>query len=506
MIHSFRLRLTLLSVLLSGAALAAFGLGAWWRIRSLRLHRLDSDVRTYAERESSRTRDAADWQRTEASIVSELGVRSGQDLILLVQDREGRTVYQSSHWPAGLAADLPWPAPPTRKAANQDRPPAPPRLDGENPAPGDEPRTQPRDEDPGPQEPPPEPGPPAVPPVSVAISRAAEDRQWRVGLAVTDSARIALGADAASIEGEMGGIREAFLLALPLTLVLIGAGGWVFSSRAMHPLRKLVAATRRVSAEGLDRRIAIQGEDREFLELIQVYNRMLERLERSFRQAYRFSADAAHELKTPLAILQGQIERILQTADDGSSLQVELSSVLDEVRRLSTISGKLLLLAQADAGKLSLQRAPFDLSQVLTGLVEDTRMLAPHLQVDGEIFPGLTVAADGALLVQVLHNLVSNAIKYNVEGGWIRIAATIRARRIEVAFANASTGISPAEREKIFHRFYRASSARDRQREGVGLGLSVAREIARAHGGDLTLSAADERSVQFLLLLPMTNL
>jgi signal transduction histidine kinase len=200
--------------------------------------------------------------------------------------------------------------------------------------------------------------------------------------------------------------------------------------------------------------------------------------------------------------VQGQLERAIHQADDGSTMQAALTSILDEVRRLSVISRKLLLLSQADAGHLAILREPVDLSKMLEELLEDSRMLAPHLQIDADIQPGLLIQADGSLLRQLLHNLISNAIKYNVEGGWIRIASARWSHNVEVLVGNASTGISQANRAKLFERFFRADQAHSRQVEGVGLGLSVSREIARAHGGDLTLKGDSQSAVQFSLVLP----
>jgi two-component system, OmpR family, heavy metal sensor histidine kinase CusS len=339
------------------------------------------------------------------------------------------------------------------------------------------------------------------PPASSSVSELVTGHLWRVGLARTDDLRIAVAVDSRVIEADMKSIRNAYLIALPFALILIGLGGWFFSSRALNPLHKLTAAARQLNAEGLSQRISSQGEDLEFVELIEVFNRMLGRLERSFKQAHRFSADAAHELKTPLAILQGQLERAINKAEDGSPMQAELTSILDEVRRLSTISRKLLLLSQADAGRLSLHLEPFDLSRALADLVEDTRMLAPHLQVTEKIHPGLTIMTDGSLLRQVLHNLISNAIKYNVAEGWIHIATAHWGQRVEVLVSNSSPGIPIAERPRIFERFYRADPSHSSHVEGVGLGLSVSREIARAHGGDLALKSDSNGSVQFSLLL-----
>jgi signal transduction histidine kinase len=149
------------------------------------------------------------------------------------------------------------------------------------------------------------------------------------------------------------------------------------------------------------------------------------------------------------------------------------------------------------------------MTEALQDLLEDTRMLAPHLQVSGDIQTGLWVQGDASLLRQVLHNLISNAIKYNAHSpthpGWIRISTARWARRLEVVISNASDGIAVADRERIFGRFFRVDSAHSRAVEGVGLGLSVSREIARAHGGDLALKADRPQEVQFSLLMPVTE-
>jgi signal transduction histidine kinase len=495
--HSFRLRIALFSALLSGLVLTAFGSTTWWLIRGGKIERMDNDARAEAERETQRTRDAAEWQRTEARMAAETGIRDSRDFLLLVEDGAGKVIYHTSDWPEGLdVTRLPWPPIPAGPRGSEP----PPRLDSDASGAGRPPKPPP----PPPQERP-EVAPPGPPPASRAIEQTVGGRHWHIGLAATEHSRIAVVIDAAGVNSDMKGIFSAFLVALPLCLVLIGFGGWTLSGRALHPLRKLTAAARRVTAEGLDQRISSHGEDVEFAELIEVFNGMLERLERSFKQSYRFSADAAHELKTPLAILQGQIEQAIHAAEDGSTIQAELTGILDEVRRLSTISSKLLLLSQADAGNLKIHAEPFDLSRALRDLLEDTAMLAPHLLVTGDIQPGLTINADASLLPQVLHNLISNAIKYNVDHGWIRISAALQPKQIEVQVANSSQGIPPAERDRVFDRFFRADPTRSRKVEGVGLGLSVSREIARAHGGDIAFNVDNENVVQFSLFLP-TNL
>ena len=499
MIHSFRLRLALLSALMTGLALGAFGIGSWWVIHEFKMDRLGQDVRSNAEREVGHIFSLGNWERIRPTLVSSLGLRDETDLILLVQDQDGRERYRSTNWPSDLNTnELPWPIHRSvelnervAKGGSPEPLPTDSMATGGSNAPQ---QLSPAREVKGKL--------PSFPPASAGTSRSVSGQQWRIGLATTERARVAIGVNARFIAEDMKSVRNAFFLALPLAIFFIGLGSWFLSSRALHPLEKLISATRGVSVQKLDQRIPLQGEDREFAALIDVFNGMLERLERSFTQAHRFSADAAHELKTPLAILQGQLERAIGKVDTGSIMQIELSSILDEVRRLSTISRKLLLLSQADAGRLNVHREPFDLTAALVDLAEDIQMLAAHLDFNHEIDPGLMVQADGSLLRQVLHNLISNAIKYNIEKGWIQISTAISPGWVAVSVANSSPGIPVAAQGRIFERFFRADSSHSRQVEGVGLGLSVSREIARAHGGDITFSA-QAGVVRFVLRLPV---
>jgi signal transduction histidine kinase len=238
-------------------------------------------------------------------------------------------------------------------------------------------------------------------------------------------------------------------------------------------------------------------------------NGMLQRLERSFRQSARFSADAAHELKTPLTILQGQLEQALQEAPDDSAEQRTYSDLLAEVQRLRSIIRKLLLLAQADAGQMRGGLEPIHLSERAEEVLDGTRELAPHLDVRADIAPGVWVRADPDLLTQVLHNLSSNAVKFNHGSlgmpGAIEIE--LRAENGHALFRMANTGqpLSPEEQGRIFERFYRGDPSRSRRIDGVGLGLSLAKEIATSHGGDLRVDTARPGWVRFTLALPLAG-
>jgi len=317
-------------------------------------------------------------------------------------------------------------------------------------------------------------------------------------------ARAFLGVNTALIDAQMHGVRNALLLAFPLSLGLIALGAWFFSDRALAPVRRLTTSIRGVTAQGLNRRLTDDAVDLEFAELLEVFNRMLERLERSFQQASRFSSDAAHELKTPLAILQGEIERAMASEQPGSPAQRQFAALLDEVRRLHGIVHKLLLLSRADAGRIALARTPFHLRDALADLAEDVQLLAPGMKIDMQIGPDVTLSGDADLLRQALQNLVANAVKYNSDPskGWIRVRAARERAHVRIEVANSSPGIAPAHREKIFERFFRADPARGRGVDGLGLGLPLAREIARAHGGDLSLARSPPGEVAFVLALP----
>ena len=179
--------------------------------------------------------------------------------------------------------------------------------------------------------------------------------------------------------------------------------------------------------------------------------------------------------------------------------------MLDEISRLKAIVQKLLLLSLADAGRLQLQLQPVNLSAMLANVVEDCQAQAPALKVENQRAPDIHVNADPDLLEQALQNLASNAIKYNHADGQIRFELAKEAGRILVRVANTGPGISPADRGRIFERFYRADQSRSHRMDGVGLGLSLSREIIRAHGGELNLEDSPDGRTQFVVELPVNS-
>ena len=486
-VRSFRTRIALLSFLVSGLSLLAFAIPVWLLIGRIDLQRIDNEVRLRALPHLAWSPDNRHWGELESLLRYTYGASSPDSSCLLVTSRGGGVILQSESWPKALSRER-FPRPGDSESGMRleqppPRPPSPPGVFGP---------------------PPPPPPPPA------ARLRQPETLTWRDGLASwriailgNEFCTVVVGVNLAAHQSYMLTNALALLGALPLAALLAAAGGWLLSGRALRPVRRLTETAESVTAQGLGRRLAAADEDAEFARLMKVFNAMLERLEKSFQQATRFSADAAHELKTPLSILQGELEQAIQEAEVGSRQQQVYGELLDEVQRLKSIVRKLLLLSLADAGRLEPTLQPLDLSAAVETLREDTEAMAPGLTVVSEVDPHAWVQADPELLGQVLQNLAGNAIKYNRPGGSIRFQLRRKDEVVHLAVSNTGAGIPPEDRGRVFQRFYRANRARDRAVDGVGLGLSLAREILRAHGGELALTSSTNDATSFVLSLPL---
>ncbi len=493
-LRSFRLRIAVLSAALAGSALVVFGGVAWRLIYAAKVNRLDATIENQVKR-AARPHPQAWWQPFEDSLARELGAGSNTPIALLAVDETGKTLYQSERWSAEFDRVHLFPPMPQLPAGF---PPEPQNIPNHHSADSAESDSHPDLQLPNVQR------KEFLPDPQIIVQRTSAG-SWHIGVASFPHVQVAIAVSLEAIDQEMAGIRNIFLVVIAGMLLLVAGGAWILSGSALRPVQKLTTAIQQVTVAGLDQQVLIGATDIEFVELIQVFNQMLERLERSFKQASRFSGDAAHELKTPLAILQGQIERALQQADLGSETQQTLSNLLDEVRRLSGIVRKLLLLSLADAGQMSLYSVEVNLSEILVIINEDMELLAPHLTIESDIAPELWVRGDRDLLTQILQNLISNAIKYNLPEGWINIHARRQDKTVQVTIMNASKSMPVGDRDRIFDRFYRGDLARNRKVEGVGLGLSLSREIARAHRGDLVLDWTPANHTAFTLTLTHTS-
>jgi len=480
-LSSFRLKIALLSGLVTGLLLVGSGLAVWRVSYQFNLEQLDREIRQLGQGNLDRVLGGDHWVRLEEALKFVSGSQPSATFVLWVKNYD-RVIYQSPDWPKGIAPEsLPMSggyAVPGELQPGRPLPPPPRR--------GEE--ISPRN--------------PALPRKAAQFhTRQANGKTWRIGVMGNPYVTLIIGADISEFDARMLELRNTFLAALPAVLLLAAGGAWLVARRALRPVIALTQTAERVTARGLDQRIPAMTRDQEFNRLVTVFNEMMDRLETSFTQATRFSADASHELKTPLARLQVELEQALQSAPSGSSQQEVYGSLLDEISRLKSIVQKLLLLSLADAGRLQLQLQPVDLSAMLANVVEDSRAQAPALTIEQHIPPEIRVSADPNLLEQALQNLATNAVKYNRPGGRVRFDLLREAEHVLVRIANTGPGIPPADRDRIFERFYRADPARSGRVDGTGLGLSLSREIIRAHQGELSLEASDLQMTQFAVKL-----
>ena len=328
---------------------------------------------------------------------------------------------------------------------------------------------------------------------------------WRIGIWSQAQDTFVVAYDLEEVHDIVIDLVLSYTFSLPVVLLVAGLGGWWIAGRALAPVHALTEAAEQVHAAKLDARVPVPAAADEIQRLALVLNEMFARLEGSFTQAQRFAADASHELRTPLTIMRGQVEQMLHTNGLPADQEAGLLSMQEEIHRLGRITEQLLLLARFDAGRVDLKLEQIDLSSLAREACEDAELLATVHEVNltKQIAPGVLVTGDKGQLRRVLLNLLHNATQYNSPGG--SVVCTIEATSEGAVASVANTGPSiPAEqRERIFERFYRADPSRT-ERGGHGLGLSLCREIARAHGGSIVLKPdAQDGRVVFELTLPI---
>jgi heavy metal sensor kinase len=321
----------------------------------------------------------------------------------------------------------------------------------------------------------------------------------------TGPIRFALGIDSAKVTNTLADLASAYLLTLPFALIAVGGGGWWIAHRAATPLKAITGQAEKISASDLDQRLPVPTSHDEIRYLTIVLNEMFDRLQRSFEQVTRFTSDASHELKTPLALMRAQLETAIGSGEVTSAQRTVLSNLIEQCSQLSQIVDGLLFLSRADDQRLAIEQDRVDLVALVHELREDAEILAAQagLTLRCQLPAQLLVIGDARLLRRAVMNLIDNAIKYNRADGIVVLTASTDGKNAVFTVRNTGPSIAPAAREKVFERFYRSDFSHNKERSGQGLGLSIAREIARAHRGDVSLLRSDTEWTEFCVLLPL---
>ena len=315
-----------------------------------------------------------------------------------------------------------------------------------------------------------------------------------------------VGVSLRTLDAALGRYRDLLLLLALPSLLATALGSWWLSGIALAPLTRLAGAAREIDVSTLERRLPTRGAQDELDDVARAFNGTLERLEHSVAEMRQFSAALAHELRTPLAALRGEIELALRVAGTEEQRRV-LASQIEELDKLTRLIDQVLTLARAEAGQIPLTFAPVNVSDLAASLVEQLEPVAQARGIDlrCERAGPVVAAADVGWLQRLILNLLDNAIKFTQEGGRVllRVSADGGSARIEVS--DTGIGMSPEQAGHAFERFYQADASRSAPNEGVGLGLSLVKWIVDRHHGTIAIDSRLGEGSTFTVTLPGAN-
>lgn len=288
---------------------------------------------------------------------------------------------------------------------------------------------------------------------------------------------------------ELQAILMTLLTAGPLAIIAALVGGYFLAKRSLHPVEMMAITAAQITASRLDSRIEVINPDDELGHLARTFNSMLDRLERSVEELRRFTADAAHELRTPLAVLQAEAEVALRMPRSADEYRRVIEVILNESKRLAHLADRLLVLCRQDSGldRMRHEEVPFD--ALIRDVVDQVRNAADQKGVLLEVAPlqEWAVLGDDVQLSRLLFNILDNAVKFTNSGGRVSVRADARNGQVRVAVSDIGIGIPSADLPHVFERFYRADKSRNHETGGAGLGLAIAKGIVDAHHGAISL-------------------
>jgi heavy metal sensor kinase len=300
--------------------------------------------------------------------------------------------------------------------------------------------------------------------------------------------------------------RTYLLMFAPLLLLIAAIVGYWISRRALSPVDALVRTAREVSGTNLKSRLQKLDTGDELQRLSDTLNEMLDRIESAFLRVTQFTADASHELRTPVSLIRTEAELALRRSRTDAEYKESLRQILQEAERTTVMIEELLELARTDAGGESLTMKVVDLPEVLREVVTGWRQVAAarNLQFSIDICElGASVMGDPSLLRRLADILLDNAFKYTPSPGSVRLTLEVQGEAAVITVQDSGMGIAPEEQRKIFERFYRVDKARSRAQGGVGLGLAIAEWIVSKHRGAISVESQPGTGATFRINLPL---
>ena len=307
-------------------------------------------------------------------------------------------------------------------------------------------------------------------------------------------------------DDELESLRGILAYVVPIALIVAGFGGWFLARHSLSPVVAMADRARRIGVEDLTARLPVANARDELGHLAETFNDLLGRLEASMIQQRQFMADASHELRTPVATARTAAGVALQQPRrEEHDYREALEIIEQQTVRLSRIVDDMFTLARADAGNYPLQQAPMYLDEVVDEVVRAARVRAAAREITIELdaMPSAAYSGDEELLRRLVGNLLDNAIRHAPAGSAVQVELAGSADRYTISVSDRGGGVAPDIQPHIFERFYRGDSSRRRgQSDGAGLGLALARWIARVHHGDVRLARSSDAGATFIVELP----
>ncbi len=331
------------------------------------------------------------------------------------------------------------------------------------------------------------------------------DGRRELASATPSGAVVVVGRDLADVRRDVVAFARMAALTGVGALGVALAGGWLLVGRALTPLTRISRTASSMAAGKLDARIAIEGTDDELEQVAVVLNDAFDRLHLAVESQRQFTADASHELRTPLATISAESDWALLRERSPEEYRGSLDTCRRAAARMNRVVERLLTLARADAGAIQIERTAVPLDTVVEDVLAMIRPLAARKGVTVEVrLDAAAVIGDRDGLLDLVTNICSNAVEYNRDGGSVRVDLRIEGEEAVLRVSDTGIGITPEDLPHVFDRFFRTDRSRTASSGGAGLGLTIARSIAEAHGGTITCESTPGEGTEVVVRLPST--